>query len=124
LRLLVQAGLVELAVGAMFGWLVVLRLEAAPLLARVGVTSPRRILQAHIDYLMMGLILIAVGLALPALPALNKAALLFGTAVNPTLFLPLAFREEWSKHIAYRAVSVASFAATSGGLVAAAFSGL
>ena len=124
MRLLVQAGLVELAVGALFGWLVVLRLEAAPLLARVGVKTPRRILQAHIVYLMMGLILIAVGLALPDLAAWNKAALLFGTVVNPTLFVPLAFREEWSKHTAYRAVSVASFAATSGGLVAAAIAGL
>ena len=40
---------------------------------------------------MMGLILIGVGLAVPDLPTAIAVALVFGTAVNPFLFLPLAF---------------------------------
>jgi hypothetical protein len=42
------------------------------------------------DY-VMGLILIGVGLAVPDLPTAIAVALVFGTAVNPFLFVPLAF---------------------------------
>ena len=87
---LAKVGLCELAVAGLMGWAIVVRLERPDLLTRAGVKSPRRLLQAHLDYVMMGLILVAVGLALPGIPDWIAAALIFGTLVNPSLFLPLA----------------------------------
>ena len=77
---LVNIGLFELAFGALLGWLITLRLESPETLRRFGVRQPRRLLQMHIDYVMMGLILIAVGLAVPDLPTWIAVPLVFGTA--------------------------------------------
>jgi hypothetical protein len=121
---LVRIGLCELALGALLGWAVLLRITAKEALEKVGVKNPRRILQAHLDYIMMGLILIAVGLALAGLADWNVAAIAIGTLLNPTLFLPLAWNEALADRVAFRGVSVFSFVATSGGLLAAAVEGL
>jgi hypothetical protein len=121
---LAKIGLCELAVGALLGWAVVVRVEQPALLERIGIRSPRRLLQVHLDYILMGLILIAVGGVLPDLADPWKAALIFGTIVNPSLFVPLAFAESWSKRLPYRALTIVSFLAMSSGLVAAAVTGL
>jgi uncharacterized membrane protein YphA (DoxX/SURF4 family) len=121
---LVKIGLCELAVAGLMGWTIVARVERPDLLTRAGIRSPRRLLQAHLDYVMMSLILVAVGLALPGLTTWIAAPLVFGTLVNPTLFLPLAWDEEWQKRTPYRAVTLISFLAMSGSLVAAAIDGL
>ena len=85
----IQIGLVELALGGLLGWAMVVRQESPELLRRIGIVAPQRIRQIHLDYVMMGLILIGVGLAVPDLPTAIAAALVFGTAVNP-LPLPAA----------------------------------
>jgi hypothetical protein len=121
---LTRVGLCLLAFGALTGWVVVLRTELPRVLERVGVRSPRRLLQAHVDYIVMGVILIAVGVALPDLAGWNEAVLIAGTVVNPTLFVPLAFREAWSKAVPYRIVAGLSFAAMGVGTVGAAVAGL
>jgi hypothetical protein len=119
-----QTGLVLLAVGALSGWAVMLKVAFPGVLRRAGVTSPRRLLQAHIDYIVMGVILIAVGTALPDLADWNRALLIAGTIVNPTLFLPLAWRESIADTLAYRVVTVLSFSAMSIATVGAAVAGL
>jgi hypothetical protein len=119
----VQIGLVELALGGLLGWLMVIREEKPEWITRIGIVAPQRIRQVHLDYVMMGLILIGVGLAVPDLPAAIAAALVFGTAVNPFLFVPLAFDPDVEKRLWYRALSVVSFVGVSGGLVAAAIVG-
>lgn len=119
----IQIGLVELAIGGLLGWAMVLREESPELLRRIGVVAPHRIRQVHLDYVMMGLILIGVGLAVPDLPTAVAAALVFGTAVNPFLFVPLAFDPEVEKRLGYRMLAVISFLGVSGGLVAAAIVG-
>jgi len=121
---LVRIGLCELALAGLFGWLIVIRLERPVWLERAGVKSPRRLMQAHLDYVMMGLILVAVGLALPGLSRWITFPLGFGALVNPTLFLPLALDEDIAKRLPYRAVTLVSFVAMSGSLVAAAVVGL
>jgi hypothetical protein len=120
---MVQAGLIELALGGLLGWGMVIREERPEWLARIGVVAPHRVRQVHLDYVMMGLILIAVGLAVPDLPRGVAVALVFGTAVNPFLFVPLAFDPEAEKRLWYRALAVVSFLAVSGGLVVAAIVG-
>jgi hypothetical protein len=119
----VRIGLVELALGGLLGWAMVVRQDKPEWLKRIGVVAPQRIRQVHLDYLMMGLILIAVGLAVPDLPTAIAVALVFGTAVNPFLFVPLAFDPEVEKRLWYRSLSVVSFVGVSGGLVAAAIVG-
>ena len=119
----VQIGLVELALGGLLGWAMVVREEKPELLKRIGIVAPRRIRQVHLDYVMMGLILIGVGLAVPDLPTAVAAALVFGTAVNPFLFVPLAFDPDVEKRLWYRSLAVVSFVGVSGGLVAAAIVG-
>ena len=124
MSVLVRVGLFELAFGALLGWAMVGNLAAPQLMTRIGIISPRRILQAHLDYVMMGLILIAVGLALPALATWIAVLVIGGTLLNPTLFLPLAFNERLAKTRGFQGVSAVSFLATSVGLVAAACSSL
>jgi hydroxylaminobenzene mutase len=121
--LLLQIGLIELAIGAMLGWGMVIRSEKPQWLTRIGMARPHRILQVHLDFLMMGLILIAVGLVVSDPPVLLQAMLIFGTVMNPSLFIPLAFDPEVEKKLWYRALATTSFVAVSGGLVWAAVLG-
>jgi hydroxylaminobenzene mutase len=119
----VRIGLVELALGGLLGWAMVAREERPEWLRRHGVVAPHRIRQVHLDYVMMGLILIGVGLAVPRLPTAIAVALAFGTAVNPFLFVPLAFDPEAEKRLWYRSLAVVSFLGVSGGLLAAVIVG-
>jgi hypothetical protein len=119
----IRVGLVELALGGLLGWAMVVRQEASEWLRRRGVVAPQRIRQVHLDYVMMGLILIAVGLAIPDLSKAIAIPLVFGTLVNPFLFVPLAFDPEVEKRLWYRALAVVSFLGVSGGLLAAAIVG-
>lgn len=119
----VQFGLIELALGGLLGWAMVVKDDKPEWLVRIGVVAPHRIRQVHLDYVMMGLILIGVGLAVPNLPTAIAVALVFGTVVNPFLFVPLAFDPALEKRGWYRLLAVVSFIGTSGGLVAAAIVG-
>ncbi|MDQ3724646.1 MAG: hypothetical protein M3335_01945 [Actinomycetota bacterium] len=119
----VRIGLVELALGALLGWAMVVRDERPEWLKRIGIVAPQRIRQVHLDYVMMGLILIGVGLAVPDLPTAVAVALVFGTLVNPFLFVPLAFDPDAAQRLWYRALATVSFICVSGALVAAAIVG-
>jgi hypothetical protein len=119
----IQIGLIELALGGLLGWAMVVREEKREWLQRIGIVAPQRIRQVHLDYVMMGLILIGVGLAVPDLSSAVAVALVFGTLVNPFLFVPLAFDPEIEKRAWYRVLAVISFLGVSGGLVAAAVVG-
>src|SRR6478672_12317472 len=105
----IQIGLIELAIGGLLGWAMVMRHESPGLLRRIGVVAPQRIRQIHLDYVMMGLILIGVGLAVPDLPTAIAIPLVFGTFVNPFLFVPLAFEPDIDQRLWYRAVATVSF---------------
>lgn len=119
----VRIGLVELALGGLLGWAMVVRDERPEWLRRIGIVAPQRIRQVHLDYVMMGLILIGVGLAVPDLPTAVAIALVFGTIVNPFLFVPLAFDPDVDKRLWYRVLATISFIGVSGGLVVAAVVG-
>jgi hypothetical protein len=115
-----QAGGVELALGALSGWVIALSVDRPDVLRRVGVRAPGRLRQAHLDLIIMGVILLAVGVAAPGLPAVWQALLVVGAWVNPLLFVPLAFGPDVQRAAPYRAVTLTSFTAMSGGTVAAA----
>jgi len=119
----VRIGLVELAIGGLLGWGMVIRMEKPEWIEKAGIVAPRRILQVHLDYVLMGLILIGVGTVVPDLPKALAIALVFGTVVNPFLFVPPMFHPDVNERGWYRTLSVLSFIAVSVGLVAAAIVG-
>ena len=120
---MVHVGLAELAVGGLLGWAMVAQDQRPDLVKRAGVIAPHRIRQVHLDYVFMGLILIAVGLAIPSLSNWIAIPLVFGTLVNPFLFVPQAFSKEVENRLWYRGLAIVSFLGVSGGLVAAAIVG-
>lgn len=122
--MLTDIGLVSLALGGVSGWLVFASFEHSAWFIRHGVAAPRRFLQVHLDWILMGLLLIAVDVAVPERPEWITAAIAFGTIVNPLLFLPLAFTQKANDNLAFRVVGGLSFTALSVGLVALAVHGI
>jgi hydroxylaminobenzene mutase len=114
--LLTSLGLISLALGALSGWLVLAATEKGAWLREHGVPAPVRFRQAHLDWIMMGLILIAVQTVAPDMPGWIRGCIAFGTIVNPILFLPLAFAPAAKDHVLYKAVAIVSFTALSVGL--------
>lgn len=121
---MVKIGAVELALAGLSGWVIVISRERPEWLRRAGVRHPRRLLQTHLDWVMMGLILIALGLALPGLATWIQLLVVAGTIVNPLLFIPEAFDSDASKGLVYRAIAIASFSSLSVGLTAVAVEAL
>ena len=120
MSLLGTLGIWSLALGAVSGWLVAASIDKPALLKAIGVRHPPRIRQAHLDWIMMGLILLVLDVAIDDVPDWIVGLVAFGTVVNPLLFLPLARSADASQHPLYRVVTVMSFAALSVGLVALA----
>lgn len=95
--LLVKLGICELAVGVLSGWAMVAMVESTEGLKRVGVLQPHRIRQTHLDLLMQGTILIAVGAAVASVPTWIGILLVLGAYVAPLTLGVLAFRPELQK---------------------------
>ena len=122
--LLTSLGLVSLALAGLSGWLVLAITEKPQWFISRGISAPRRFLQLHLDWVMMGLILIAVDQAVPVRPAWITAALAFGTMVNPLLFVPVAWGPAAKENSIYKVVVVISFLSVSIGLPALAIHAL
>jgi hypothetical protein len=98
---LVASGMVELAAGALSGW----------------VYTVARVRQWHLDLAMLGTATVASGLAVPDPPRVPATALGIGAWTNAMAFLPLAFRPDLDQHPAFRAYAGASFVLTTVGFV-------
>ena len=122
--LLTSLGLVSLALAGMSGWLVLAITEKPQWFLSRGIAAPRRFLQLHLDWVMMGLILIAVDQAVPERPEFITAMIAFGAMVNPLLFIPVAWGPGAKENSVYKAIVVASFLSLSIGLPALAIHAL
>ena len=118
--LLSSLGLVSLALGALSGWLVLALTERPDWFRDHGIRAAGRFRQAHLDWIMMGLVLIAVQTVAPGMPAWIRGCIAFGTMVNPLLFLPLAWGLQVKQHPVYKTVGIVSFLSLSIGLPALA----
>jgi hypothetical protein len=110
---LVASGVVELAAGALTGWLYTIAKYDVDRARAMGIKNAARVRQGHLDLAMLGTATIAMGLAVPAAPRWMQRALGAGAWANAVLFFPLAFRPEAINHPAYRGITVASFVSTS-----------
>jgi hydroxylaminobenzene mutase len=117
---LTKIGLFELAAAGLSGWLIVVTTQNPDWFRSRGIPVPHRFLQAHIDLIMMSLILIAVGLATPGAPDWIKFLVAFGAIVNPLLFVPLAWGPKVADKASYQGIAVVSFSTLSVGLPALA----
>lgn len=117
---LLAAGVLQLASAALLGWVLALQRAQPETLKKFGLKAPRRIMQLHLDQVMMGVILLSVGVAFPEIPDWIALFLLVGTTLNPLLFLPLAFWPKLDDGLPFRIVTVGSFIATSVGFVSLA----
>jgi hypothetical protein len=88
---LVTAGVLELTAGVLTGWLMVAA-GSEPWRDRLRMTDTRRIRQGHLDLLIMGAILVALGAADLQLPAVAMVAIIVGSWIAPLLFFPLAWK--------------------------------
>jgi hypothetical protein len=111
LPLLVKLGICELAAGALSGWAMVAIVENPEALKRRGVRQLGRIRQAHLDLLMQGTILTAVGAAVVSVPTWIGTLLVLGAYVAPLTLGVLAFRPELQKgSTSYRGLNTAVLA--------------
>jgi hypothetical protein len=87
---LVTAGALELTAGVLTGWLMVAA-GSDRWRTRLRMTDTRRIRQGHLDLLIMGAILVALGAADLHLPAVATVLIIVGSWIAPLLFFPLAW---------------------------------
>jgi hypothetical protein len=120
--LLIATGCWSLALGAISGWPLAILSQGGPRGSQWRfLREPKRLMQLHLDWIMMGTLLVAIGVAVPDLPGWASWSLVAGGVANPLLFVPLALA---GSHVRqrrdYRAVAVVSFAALSIGVLTAA----
>jgi hypothetical protein len=106
--LLVKLGICELAVGVLSGWAMVAMVESPDSLKRLGVRNLARIRQTHLDLIMQGTILVAVGAAVAAVPTWIGILLVIGAFLAPLGLGVLIFRPELQRDsIAYKGLNTA-----------------
>jgi hypothetical protein len=114
---LVASGMVELAAGALSGWVYTVARTQPELAGKLGIRSAARVRQWHLDLAMLGTATVACGLAEPDGPRVARTALGIGAWTNAMAFLPLAFKPDLDQHPAYRAAAGTSFVLTTTGFV-------
>jgi hypothetical protein len=117
---LVVSGLTELAAGALTGWIYTAVKTQPDRMRALGIRSPDRIRQWHLDLTMLGGFTVICGLAVPDASRVTSVALAVGAWSNAFFFLPLAFRPELERRRAFLVPVVASFIATSIGFTGTA----
>jgi hypothetical protein len=111
LPLLVKLGICELAVGVLSGWAMIATVERPEALKRLGVRQLARIRQTHLDLLMQGTILVAIGVAVTSVPTWIGILFVLGAYVAPLTLAVLAFYPELQKgSIVYRGLNTAVLA--------------
>lgn len=113
-RILLQAGMAVLLIALALAWTLVFT-RAIPIdIVRNAIADYPRLLQAHIDFLLMGALLLGFYGARVSLPKSVRGAMAIGVFTNPAGFLYLAF---WPELITdgFMIFSVVSFVITTYG---------
>lgn len=118
--ILLAAGLVSLAVGALSGFALLAAVDYPDVLRRAKVVDFARVRQVHLDWIIMGTVMAVTALANPGLPDWIALLVLFGGIVNPLTFVPMAFSRTVAATRWFQGVSWVSFFALTTGLIASA----
>ena len=105
---LTRLGIIEIAFSAVI--LPVLLLEPVQRLLPKLVKDQKQLLQAHLDYFFMGILLILAGSVLWPIPNWISIPLTIGSLSNPTVFLINSLEPNLSKNPAYRFIIILSCA--------------
>lgn len=109
--LLVKLGICELAFGVLSGWAMIAMVERPEGLKRLGVRQLGRIRQTHLDLLMQGTILAAVGASVTSIPTWIGILLIVGAYLAPLGLGVLAFRPDLQKgSVVYRGLNTSVLA--------------
>lgn len=86
--ILITSGFIQMIWAVSLGWVMTGFYKGT---GKVGpFASSKRVLQAHIDNIMMALLQFAIAAVHPEVPVIAGLLLLFGSWVNPQLFLIIA----------------------------------
>jgi len=118
-NVLLATALISISLGALSGFAVLAAVDYPAMLRAVGVVSPMRLRQAHLDWIIMGTVMAVTALAVPQIPDWAAALVIFGGVVNPLTFVPMAFSSTVDSTKAFRWVSFISFVSLTTGLIAA-----
>lgn len=124
MSILVVVGLFQLMLGALSGWAMLIKAMRPDLLDRIGLKDHDTVRKIHLDWIMMGTIDVAIGLALPGMPVWIVVLLVFSTVMNPLLFLPPAFSPKAGGSTWYLGTALLSFTCAGIGFVSAFVVGL
>jgi len=106
--LLIKLGICELAVGVLSGWAMIAIVEKPEALKQLGVRQLGRIRQTHLDWLMQGTILVAIGAGVSSIPTWIGILLVLGAYIAPLTLGVLAFRPELQKgSLVYKGLTTA-----------------
>jgi hypothetical protein len=105
---LITSGLIQITFAVMLGWVVTALFAGVK---RVGpLRHAKRVLQCHIDNILMSLLQFAIAAVHPAIPVLAGWLLVTGSWVNAQLFLVQATKADGVvKSPVFNAVAVLSF---------------
>ncbi|HYO00636.1 MAG TPA: hypothetical protein VET27_01550 [Mycobacterium sp.] len=120
----VTSGVVELAAGALSGWVFAAVRYDGDGARKLRIKSPGRIRQWHLDLIALGTATVALGLAVPEAPKAVQRTLAVGAWSNAMMFLPLAYWPEVLQNPTYRKMGIASFVSTSVGFTGMAATAL
>ena len=109
------SGLSELALGALTGWPYALAISDPERAKRLGIRSPARMRQWHLDLIALGALTVMASRAVPDLPRSVGLPLAVGAWTNANSFGVLVTKPDAIDHPAYKAAVVGSFITTSWG---------
>ena len=122
MNLIIIWGCILLLISLALAWLATLVMIIGVPALKKRFPAAQNIVKAHIDFLLMSLLLFAIFLLLEDMPMLLIIATLFGATVNPALFLVMATQEPPGKKPGpiFSAFAALSFIATTLGIGGAA----
>lgn len=118
--LLAKIGIVELAFGVISGWVLIAAEEQPAMFKKLGLVSFRQLVSAHVSILLMGVAVAVAGVIVQPVPDWVVAAILFGSIIDPLLFVPLAFGLDRNGSTFFRVTATLAFISLTIGFVAIA----
>lgn len=118
--ILVVSGVLELTVGVLSGWLMLLASDRPAWLRALGLRDAGYLRKGHLDLLFMGVIQVAVGVAVSPLPLWIAIPIVIGAVVQPLSFFALSARPSLRESAVFQAAELSVFVVFTAGWLALA----